>query len=90
MCWPRSSWTGIRWRIPILGTRESIRAPPKTDIRAYHGQRFRFSDMVVAAAGNVDHDEMRELLLGAAACARTGAEPQRPPAETGHDAAGTS
>ncbi len=48
---------------PILGTRESISAASAEDIRAYHGDLFRFSDMVVAAAGRVDHDQLRDLLL---------------------------
>jgi predicted Zn-dependent peptidase len=47
---------------PILGTRESIAGASEEDIRAYHGRRFRFDDMVVAAAGNVDHDTLRDLL----------------------------
>jgi predicted Zn-dependent peptidase len=47
---------------PILGTRESITGASEEDIRAYHGRRFRFDDMVVAAAGNVDHDTLRDLL----------------------------
>jgi predicted Zn-dependent peptidase len=48
---------------PILGTRESISEASEEDIRAYHRQRFQFADMVVAAAGNIDHDAIRELLL---------------------------
>ncbi len=48
---------------PILGTHESISGASEGDIRAYHGRRFRFDDMVVAAAGSIDHDELRGLLL---------------------------
>jgi predicted Zn-dependent peptidase len=48
---------------PILGTRESIAGASEEDIRAYHHDLFRFSDMVVAAAGNVDHEDLRALLL---------------------------
>ena len=48
---------------PILGTRESISGASEEDIRSYHGRRFRFDDMVVAAAGNIDHDVLRESLL---------------------------
>jgi predicted Zn-dependent peptidase len=47
---------------PILGTRESIAGASEEDIRAYHGRRFRFDDMVVAAAGNIDHDKLRDML----------------------------
>ena len=47
---------------PILGTRKSIAQASEEDIRAYHAQRFQFDDMVVAAAGNIDHDRLREML----------------------------
>ena len=47
---------------PILGTRESIAEASEENIRTYHGRRFRFDDMVVAAAGNIDHDRLREML----------------------------
>jgi predicted Zn-dependent peptidase len=48
---------------PILGTRESIAEAKEEDIRGYHRELFRFSDMVVAAAGNIDHEGLRALLL---------------------------
>ena len=48
---------------PILGSRESIAGASEESIRAFHHDHFRFSDMVVAAAGNIDHDELRELLM---------------------------
>lgn len=48
---------------PILGTREVISGASETAIRSYHEARFQFSDMVVAAAGNIDHEKLRELLL---------------------------
>jgi len=48
---------------PILGTRESISGASEEEIRAYHGRRFQFGDMVVAAAGNIDHEHLRGLLL---------------------------
>jgi predicted Zn-dependent peptidase len=63
---------------PILGTRESIAEASEEAIRSYHQQRFQFSDMVVAAAGNVSHDAVRELLLERQSAA-TGADPTRTP-----------
>ncbi|HLA82516.1 MAG TPA: pitrilysin family protein, partial [Thermoleophilia bacterium] len=48
---------------PILGTRETIAGASEEDIRVFHSRLFSFGDMVVAVAGNVDHDELRELLL---------------------------
>jgi len=62
---------------PILGTRESISSSSEEDIRAYHHDRFQFADMVVAAAGNIDHDVLRELLLDRHSAA-DGSQPQRP------------
>jgi predicted Zn-dependent peptidase len=65
---------------PILGTRETIAGASEEAIRGYHAQRFQFSDMVVAAAGNVSHESVRELLLERHA-GSNGAEPRRIPAQ---------
>jgi predicted Zn-dependent peptidase len=62
---------------PILGTRESIAGVSEQDIRGYHQDRFQFADMVVAAAGNIDHDALRALLLERHARA-DGRNPSRP------------
>jgi predicted Zn-dependent peptidase len=48
---------------PILGTAETIAEASEESIRAYHQSRFRVADMVVAAAGRIDHDTLRNLLL---------------------------
>jgi predicted Zn-dependent peptidase len=64
---------------PILGTRDSIGQASETEIRSYHRERFRFSDMVVAAAGNIEHEAVRELLLERQAVPDT-SEPRRTPA----------
>ena len=61
--WQRPCLDGHPLAHPILGTRRASRRRPEDDMRAYHRRTFRFSDMVVAAAGNVDHDELRALLL---------------------------
>jgi predicted Zn-dependent peptidase len=57
---------------PILGTAASIAGMAETDIRHYHQDHFDFPNMVVAAAGYVDHERIRSLLLE---CADTGAQP---------------
>jgi predicted Zn-dependent peptidase len=64
---------------PILGTRQSIAEASEDDIRGFHRARFRFSDMVVAAAGNVGHDDVRRLLLERQS-APDSAGPRRSPA----------
>ena len=48
---------------PILGTCKTIAGAQEQDIRAFHSKHFAFGDMVVAATGNVDHDELRQMLL---------------------------
>ncbi|MHB1343726.1 MAG: M16 family metallopeptidase [Thermoleophilia bacterium] len=48
---------------PVLGTREALSNVTEEQIRGYHRRHFGYSDMVVAAAGNVDHDRLREMLL---------------------------
>ena len=63
---------------PILGTRQSIADASEEEIWGYHRQRFQFSDMVVAVAGNVSHDAVRELLLERQ-LASNGVEPKRTP-----------
>ena len=48
---------------PILGTRDSITHASEEEIRGYHRARFQYADMVVAAAGNIDHDALKSVLL---------------------------
>lgn len=48
---------------PVLGSRDSIADMPEERIREYHRRHFALSDMVVAAAGDIDHDRLREVLL---------------------------
>lgn len=48
---------------PVLGSPQTIANAAEADIRAYHRRHFRFSDMIVAAAGNVDHETLGALLM---------------------------
>ncbi len=50
----------------ILGTRETVSAMGVDDLRELHDRAYEPSQLVVAAAGSVDHDRLIELL------ARTG------------------
>src|SRR5918911_5581908 len=47
---------------PIIGTAEVISSVPIPDISAYHDSRYVGSNLVVAAAGNVEHDRLVELV----------------------------
>jgi predicted Zn-dependent peptidase len=46
---------------PIIGRAEIVGSVPVPRIAAYHDERYGLSNVVVAAAGNVDHDRMVEL-----------------------------
>lgn len=42
----------------ILGTRETVGSMQADDLRRMHGERYVGANLVVAAAGHVDHDEL--------------------------------
>jgi predicted Zn-dependent peptidase len=50
---------------PVLGTTGSIEALTRTQIAGYYHRRYRPEQMVVAAAGNVDHKEVVRLVRAA-------------------------
>jgi predicted Zn-dependent peptidase len=52
---------------PVIGTAEVIGSVPEAGVRAYHRDHYTAPNMVVAAAGNVEHErvlELSERLLG--------------------------
>jgi predicted Zn-dependent peptidase len=65
---------------PIIGTADVIANVPVPDIAAYHDERYTAPNVVVAAAGQIQHDHLVELV--ADACKAGSGEPNRPtPAE---------
>jgi predicted Zn-dependent peptidase len=46
----------------VLGTDSSIEAMPRDDIAAYHAAHYRPGNIVIAAAGNLTHDDLVERL----------------------------
>ncbi|MDQ3935347.1 MAG: insulinase family protein [Actinomycetota bacterium] len=46
---------------PIIGTADVVANVPVPDIAAYHDSRYVGPNLVVAAAGNVDHERLVEL-----------------------------
>jgi predicted Zn-dependent peptidase len=50
---------------PIIGRAEVVSSVPVPDIAAYHDSRYLPSNMVVAAAGNIEHDRLVELVAAA-------------------------
>jgi predicted Zn-dependent peptidase len=47
---------------PVLGTVDSITAMPRTGVHGYWKRRYRAGDMVIAAAGNLDHANVVKLV----------------------------
>ena len=47
---------------PILGTRETVSALTPVDLRALHDRAYHPGNVVVAASGNIDHDELLSIL----------------------------
>ena len=62
-----------------LGTRATIEAMGRDAIRAFHGRWYRPANVVVAAAGAVDHDGLVEGVLRRSAGVEGGEAPVRRP-----------
>jgi predicted Zn-dependent peptidase len=58
--------------LPVLGTVESIQAMTRDQLHGYWKRHYRPSDVVVAAAGNVTHEQAVELVAAAFDGARAG------------------
>jgi predicted Zn-dependent peptidase len=71
---------------PVIGRAEVVSAVREDGLRSFHDARYRSREIVVAAAGSVDHDRLVELVGGvcppadgqapSAAAAGTAHEPQ--------------
>ncbi|GAA2457814.1 pitrilysin family protein [Actinomadura vinacea] len=64
---------------PILGTVESINALTRDRIHGYYEHHYVPSDLVVAVAGNIDHDQVVRLVERAFADRLTGGDRPSPP-----------
>ena len=53
-------WPGNPFGRSILGTRETVAALPGDAIRSLHARAYTGSNLVVAAAGNVEHESLVE------------------------------
>ena len=53
-------WQGHPYGRSILGARSAIEGFDVSTLRALHGRAYRGPNLVVAAAGNVDHDDVVE------------------------------
>jgi predicted Zn-dependent peptidase len=63
---------------PIIGTADVIASVPVPDIASYHDGRYVGSNLVVSAAGNLDHDELVALVERLATAPSGEVEPPAP------------
>ena len=50
---------------PVIGRADVISSVPVLDIASYHDHRYNSANLVLAAAGNIDHDRLVELAVSA-------------------------
>ncbi len=55
-------WPGHPLGRPVLGTRESVKAATREQIRRFYRRHYVPGNLVVVAAGSVDHDDLLRLL----------------------------
>ncbi len=55
-------WGAHPYGYSILGTRETVGALQESDLRALHRRAYHPEQIIVAAAGNVEHDALLETL----------------------------
>ncbi|QEM68150.1 insulinase family protein [Geobacter sp. FeAm09] len=58
-------WKGHPLGLSVLGSEETISRLSRNDIVAYKQSRYRPEDIIISAAGNVDHAELVSLMQGA-------------------------
>jgi predicted Zn-dependent peptidase len=80
-------WDGHPYGHQILGTRDTVSSLSVDDLREVHTNRYRGRHLVVAAAGNVDHDRFLELAESHLGAVPSGEEPA-PAASCDADTAG--
>jgi predicted Zn-dependent peptidase len=55
-------WGSHPYGYRILGTRESVSSLTTADLRALHDRAYHPGNVVVAASGNIDHDDLVRIL----------------------------
>src|SRR5215207_9215219 len=58
-------WEGHPLARPILGSKETVEALTRNTILDYFGRAYVAPNMIISAAGNLDHDRVRDLVLKA-------------------------
>jgi len=65
-------WGGHPLGMPILGTKDSIEALTARALREYFADTYTSNNLIIAAAGNLEHGRVRELMQRAFGGTRTG------------------
>jgi predicted Zn-dependent peptidase len=65
-------WSGHPLGMPILGTRDSIEALTAQALRDYFAATYTSDNLIIAAAGNLEHASVRELVEHAFGGTRAG------------------
>jgi predicted Zn-dependent peptidase len=68
-------WGSHPYGYAILGTRETIGGMPVGAVRDLHGSAYRPQNMVVAAAGRIEHDALLDVLAATGWTERPGGTP---------------
>jgi predicted Zn-dependent peptidase len=55
---------------PVIGNAQTVGALAERDLREYHARRYVPGNVVIAAAGSIDHDQLVELVRGLAPSAQ--------------------
>lgn len=55
-------WRGQLLGMPVLGSEETVSSLTQTSILSHKKSRYRPQDIIIAAAGNVQHDELVAIL----------------------------
>lgn len=76
-----SFWKGHPLGLSVLGSEETIGRITRDDIIAYKQSRYRPADIIVSAAGNVDHGELVDLMEAAFSGVSSGWVPAAPAGE---------
>jgi predicted Zn-dependent peptidase len=71
---------------PVIGTREVVAAATREQLAGFHSERYRPQDIVIAAAGSVDHEALVALAraaetAGAGVAEGEAAQPSPPPGQ---------
>lgn len=73
-------WGGHPYGYSILGTRATVSALTANDLRELHGATYHCGQVVVAAAGNIEHEALLDVLesSGWMSIPASGAAPRQP------------